>query len=37
MALNLEYRYHHVSNADTAEPNEPLNSSKLLIGVSLFR
>ncbi|KAF0218894.1 MAG: hypothetical protein FD174_2677 [Geobacteraceae bacterium] len=36
-ALNLEYRYHHVSNADTAEPNEPLNSSKVLIGVSFFR
>lgn len=36
-ALNLEYRYHHVSNAGTAEPNEPLNSSKFLIGVSFFR
>ncbi len=36
-ALSLEYRYHHVSNAGTAEPNEPLNSSKFLIGVSFFR
>ena len=36
-ALNFEYRYHHVSNADTASPNEPLNSSKILIGISIFR
>jgi len=35
-ALNLEYRYHHISNADTAKPNEPLNSSKILIGVSVY-
>ncbi|MDD2502155.1 MAG: acyloxyacyl hydrolase [Geobacter sp.] len=32
--LNLEYRYHHISNAGTASPNEPLNSSKILLGVS---
>jgi hypothetical protein len=31
-----EYRYHHVSNAGTAEPNEPLNSSKCLIGVTFY-
>lgn len=31
--LNVEYRYHHVSNAGTAQPNEPLNSSKILFGV----
>jgi len=36
-ALTLEYRYHHVSNADTATPNEPLNSSKVLFGISYFR
>ncbi len=36
-ALNAEYRYHHVSNANTATPNEPLNSSKFLLGVSFFR
>jgi opacity protein-like surface antigen len=36
-ALMLEYRYHHISNAGTAEPNEPLNSSKILVGFSLFR
>jgi hypothetical protein len=35
-ALNLEYRYHHISNAGTAEPNEPLNSSKILFGVSIY-
>lgn len=36
-ALNLEYRYHHISNADTATPNEPLNSSKILMGISFYR
>ncbi|NTV50573.1 MAG: acyloxyacyl hydrolase [Geobacteraceae bacterium] len=35
-ALNVEYRYHHISNAGTAEPNEPLNSSKILFGMSFF-
>ena len=37
VALNFEYRYHHISNAGTATPNEPLNSSKILLGISLFR
>jgi opacity protein-like surface antigen len=36
LALMAEYRYHHISNAGTAEPNEPLNSSKILIGLSFF-
>lgn len=36
LALMAEYRYHHVSNAGTAEPNEPINSSKFLIGVSFY-
>lgn len=36
MALVFEYRYHHVSNANTAEPNEPLNSSKVLLGLTRF-
>ena len=36
-ALSLEYRYHHISNAGTATPNEPLNSSKFLLGISFFR
>lgn len=35
-ALNMEYRYHHISNAGTAEPNEPINSSKILLGVSVY-
>lgn len=35
-ALNLEYRYHHISNADTANPNEPINSSKILLGMSFY-
>lgn len=37
LALSFESRYHHISNANTAEPNEPLNSVKVLLGVSLFR
>lgn len=37
MALNMEYRYHHISNAGTASPNEPLNSTKILVGVSFYR
>lgn len=37
VAVGIEYRYHHVSNAGTAEPNEPLNSSKFLFGISFFR
>lgn len=37
LALMVEYRYHHISNAGTAEPNEPLNSSKFLVGVTYFR
>ena len=37
VALSAEYRYHHISNASTAQPNEPLNSSKFLFGISVFR
>jgi len=36
-ALSLEYRYHHISNADTASPNEPINSNKILMGISFYR
>ena len=32
--LLLELRYHHISNAGTKEPNEPLNSLKFLIGIT---
>lgn len=35
-ALNLEYRYHHISNAGTASPNEPINSNKILVGISVY-
>ena len=37
LAVTAECRYHHISNAGTASPNEPLNSIKLLFGISLFR
>lgn len=32
--LLFELRYHHISNAGTEEPNEPLNSCKILMGVT---
>jgi opacity protein-like surface antigen len=35
-ALIAEYRYHHISNAGTASSNEPLNSSKFLLGVTFY-
>ena len=31
----LEYRFHHISNGGLKKPNDPLNSSKFLFGVSL--
>ena len=31
-AVNLEIRYHHISNLGLANPNVPLNSIKLFIG-----
>jgi hypothetical protein len=33
---NLEFRYHHISNNDTKEPNVPLNGTKLLLGITFF-
>ncbi len=36
-AVEFNYRLHHISNADTADPNEPLNSSKILLGISFLR
>jgi hypothetical protein len=33
-SLNIEYRFHHISNLNTVEPNDPLNSSKFLIGLT---
>jgi hypothetical protein len=32
--LLFEFLYHHISNAGTAEPNEPLNSCKIHFGVT---
>ena len=32
--LLFELRYHHISNAGSDEPNDPLNSCKLLVGVT---
>ena len=32
--LLLEVRYHHISNAGAKEPNDPLNSCKVLIGIT---
>ena len=37
LAFMGEYRYHHISNLNTSQPNEPLNSSKFLVGLSYFR
>ncbi len=33
--VNLEIRYHHISNLGMAEPNVPLNSVKLFVGATL--
>jgi len=33
-SLLLEIRYHHISNAGTEEPNDPLNSIKFLMGLT---
>jgi lipid A 3-O-deacylase len=35
-SIDFNYRFHHISNANTAKPNGPLNSSKIAIGVSFF-
>ncbi len=37
LAINGNYRLYHMSNASTAEPNEPLNFSRILIGVTIFK
>ena len=33
--ISLEYRFHHLSNGGIEEPNDPLNSDKLLLGLKL--
>ncbi|MFA6284340.1 MAG: acyloxyacyl hydrolase [Desulfurivibrionaceae bacterium] len=32
--LLFEVRYHHISNGGSEEPNDPLNSYKLLVGIT---
>jgi len=32
--LLFEVRYHHISNGGSEEPNDPLNSCKLLVGIT---
>jgi opacity protein-like surface antigen len=36
MALNLGYRYRHVSNGDLKKPNEGIDSHLAMVGLSLF-
>jgi lipid A 3-O-deacylase len=36
LAIMGEYRYQHISNAGTGTPNEPLNSSHFLVGITRF-
>ncbi len=36
LAVMAEYRYLHISNAGTAQPNEPLNFNHILFGISFF-
>ena len=35
IAMSLEYRYHHLSNGGIKEPNDSLNSGKILLGFRL--
>jgi hypothetical protein len=32
--LRVEYRFHHISNTGAEDPNDPLNSSKVLVGMT---
>jgi lipid A 3-O-deacylase len=36
LALTLQYRFHHISNAGIEEPNEGFNTHMLLVGPTLF-
>lgn len=36
LALTLQYRFQHLSNAGTQEPNNGINSHMLLVGPTLF-
>jgi lipid A 3-O-deacylase len=35
-AINVQYRYRHISNAHIKNPNSSINSSFLLVGLSFF-
>jgi lipid A 3-O-deacylase len=35
-AINIQYRYRHISNAHIKDPNWSINSSFLLVGLSFF-
>ena len=35
-SLELEWRYHHISNAGTHPPNHGINTNLLSIGTSIF-
>jgi lipid A 3-O-deacylase len=35
-ALNVQYRYRHISNAHIKDPNSSINSSFVLVGISFF-
>ena len=37
ISLDLNCRFHHISNADTAKPNVPLNSAKFFLGISFYQ
>lgn len=32
--INIEYRFHHISNTGAKDPNDPINSSKFLVGIT---
>ncbi len=34
---HIEYRFHHISNGGRKDPNDPLNSSKVLAGIRIGR
>ncbi|MCX5642741.1 MAG: acyloxyacyl hydrolase [Candidatus Omnitrophica bacterium] len=37
ISLDLNCRFHHLSNGNTAKPNIPLNSTKFFLGISFYR
>ena len=35
-AINVQYRYRHISNAHIKDPNSSINTSFILVGYSFF-